>query len=324
MSKKEDLINVVGESNVFDDPDTLDGYSKDLSFVLPRKPEVAVKPQNADHVQAIVKWANDTGTPLVPVSSGPPRFRGDTIPGSSGAVMVDVSGMKRIIRIDRRNRMTLIEPGVTYSQLQPALASEGLRVSMPLLPRSNKSVIASLLEREPILTPRYQWTILEPLRCMEIIWGNGDKLWTGEAGRHPLSLEKQWERKLAQVDPHGPSQTDYWRLVSAAQGSMGIVTWASIKCEILPRLHKLFFIPAARLDELVDCAYRLLRFRLGDEFLLLNSSDLSFILGKGSDQIRTLKETLPPWVIVLGVAGRDMLPRERIENHEKGITGVVR
>jgi FAD/FMN-containing dehydrogenase len=321
--KKDELTKIIGAGNVIDDPETLDGYSKDHSFVQPRKPWFVVKPKNADEVQGIVKWANETRTPLVPISSGAPRFYGDTVPSVPGAVIVDLSRMKRIIRMDRRNRMALIEPGVTFSELQPELAKEGLRLSTPLLPRANKSVIGSLLERQPTLVPRYQWVILEPLRCLEVIWGNGDRLRTGEAGEYG-PLEKQWELGFAQVNPMGPANIDYWRLVSAAQGSMGIAIWASIRCEILPQLHKLFFITAKRLDDLIDCAYKILRVRLGDEFLLLNSSNLATILGEGTDQITALRDELPSWVIIVGVAGRDRLPKERVEFQEKDIKGIAK
>ena len=104
---------------------------------------------------------------------------------------------------------------------------------------------------------------------------------------------------------------------------MGIVTWASIKCEILPKVHKLFFIPAKNLDDLIDCAYRLLRLRLGDEFLLLNNSNLACIIGEETDKIKALREELPPWVIIIGVAGRDILPEERVEVQEKDIRDIT-
>ena len=65
------------------------------------------------------------GTPLVPVSSGAPHFYGDTVPSVPGAVMVDLSRMDKIIKVDARNRIAVIEPGVTYGQLQPALAKAG-------------------------------------------------------------------------------------------------------------------------------------------------------------------------------------------------------
>jgi hypothetical protein len=321
--KKDDLIKIVGVENVIDAPEILEVYSQDQSFVLPMDPWFVVRPKNLDEVQGIVKWANETNTPLVPVSSGPPHFHGDTVPSVTGAVIVDLSRMKRIIRIDRRNRMALIEPGVTYRQLQPELAKGGLRVSTPLLPRANKSVIASLLERQPTLVPKYNWSMPEPLRCLEVVWGNGETMWTGEAGAHVHSLEKQWEKGLAQVDAKGPAETDWYRLLSAAEGSMGIITWASIKCEILPKVHNLFFIPAKKLDDLIDCAYKLLKARLGDEFLILNNSSLACILGVETDKIRALREELPPWVIIIGAAGRDILPEERVEVQEKDIRDIT-
>jgi FAD/FMN-containing dehydrogenase len=319
---KEDLIKIVGAENVIDTPEIVETYSRDQSFVCPMKPWFVIKPKNVDEVQNIVKWANQTGTPLVPVSSGPPRFHGDTIPSMPGAVIVDLGRMKKIIRIDRRNRMALIEPGVTYSQLQPELAKEGLRLTMPLLPRSNKSVVASLLEREPTVVPKYNWHIPEPLRCLEVVFGSGDIVRTGEAGEHG-PLEEQWKIGWVQTLQSGPRQTDFYRLVQAAQGSMGIVTWASVKCEILPQLHKFFFVQAEKLNHLLDLAYRLLRIRYADEFLFLNNMNLASILEKGADRISALREELPQWVLILGVAGRDLLPRERVEFQEKDITDMA-
>jgi FAD/FMN-containing dehydrogenase len=318
MTIKEELAGIVSPENVFDDLKILDACSRDMSFARPLKPLAVVKPGNSDEVRAIVRWANETRTPLVPVSSGPPHFHGDTVPSAPGTVIVDLSGMNRIIRINRRNRITIIEPGVTYTQLQPELAREGLRLSTPLLPRANKSVIASLLERQPTLVPRYQFAILDPLRCIEVVWGDGNQFRTGEAGMQ-VSLEESWGRHFAQVTPRGPGQTDFYKFVSAAQGSMGIVTWASLKCEVLPELHKLFFVPSRKLDDLIDLAYRLLRFRFGDELLLLNGSNLASILGDGA-----LREELPPWVMLVGIAGRSVLPQERVEFQEKDIREIAR
>ena len=65
------------------------------------KPACVVKPRNTDDVKQLVNLANETLTPLVSVSSGPPHFRGDTVPGTGGAVIVDLSGMKKIVRVNR-------------------------------------------------------------------------------------------------------------------------------------------------------------------------------------------------------------------------------
>ncbi len=130
---KSELKALVSPENVLDDPGILESYSSDQSFGRGVKPACVVRPKDAGKVQKIIQWANQTGTPVVPVSSGPPHFHGDTLPAVSGAVIIDLSGMKKIIDVNRRNRVAVIEPGVTYGELQTALAKEGLRLSMPLL-----------------------------------------------------------------------------------------------------------------------------------------------------------------------------------------------
>jgi FAD/FMN-containing dehydrogenase len=320
--KKAELIELVGSDHVWDGPEILAAYSQDHSFVPPRRPQFIVQPGNSDEIQSLVKWANRTNTPLVPVSSGPPHFRGDTIPSIGGAVIVDLSRMKRVIRIDRRNRMVMIEPGVTFGQLIPELAKEGLKLSMPLLPRINKSVVGSLLEREPILIPRYQWTLLEPLRCLEVIWGDGSRLLTGDVG--PWGpLERQWEMGHAQVMPLGWGQTDYYRFISGSQGTMGIVTWATVKCEILPQVHKAFLVASEKLEALLGFAYRILRIKYADEFLFLNNSNLAYILGEKTSRILSLRGEIPPWIVILGVAGRERLAEKRVEYQEEDMSEIA-
>ncbi len=102
MALREELAGIVGTENVTDNPDILNSYSRDISFAKPCRPRIVIKPSTAEQVQSIVKWANQKATPLIPVSSGPPRFHGDSIPGVPGAVVVDLSGMNKIMRIDRR------------------------------------------------------------------------------------------------------------------------------------------------------------------------------------------------------------------------------
>ena len=60
-------------------------------------------------------------------------------------------------------------------------------------------------------------------------------MFTGEAGAGPQTLEAQWQAGGVQADPKGPAQTDFFRLLTGAQGAMGIVTWAAVKCELAAR-----------------------------------------------------------------------------------------
>ncbi len=317
MPEKEELAAIVGGENVSDTPEALEAYSRDESFVRRMKPQFVARPENVAEVQEIVKWANSTGTPLIPVSSGPPHFRGDTVP-SLGGVVVDLSRMKRIIRINRRNRVAMVEPGVTFAELQLELKKEGMRLPMPLSPRSSKSVIGSCLEREPTMIPKYQWDISDPLLCTEVVFGTGDLFRTGEAAG-PGSLEDQWASGQAQTNAMGPFQVDFFRLIQGSQGTMGILTWATVKCELLPQLQKTFLVASQRLEDLLDFTYKLLWARLGDELLILNNFNLATLLAKNPDEIKSLRETLPPWVLIVCVAGYERLPQERVDYQEKDV-----
>jgi FAD/FMN-containing dehydrogenase len=319
---KVSLAEIVGEADVLEDPGLAVSPSLAHDLIPPVRPRLKVRPTAADEVQRIVAWANKTRTPLVPMSSGEPHMRGGTTPAASDSVIVDLGEMRRILKIDRRNRLALIEPGVTYAQLQAELEKQDLRVVTPLVPRASKSVLASLLEREPVIFPKYQWNLFEPLRSLEIVWGNGEKFWSG-TGFLRSDNEEDWRKGMVPVVGPGPGQTDFNRFVSAAQGSMGIVTWASVKCEVLPALRELYLVPADELSDLIDFTYRLLRFRFGDELFIVNNSCLAAILADGPAEIAPLSAALPKWVVVVGITGGQILPEQRLEAQRQDIRNIA-
>jgi len=316
-----ELEEIVDSENYFDDPEVLEKYSSDHSFVTPSKPSYVVKPRGVEEVQRIVEWANKERIPLVPVSSGPPRFRGDTIPRMGGCI-VDLSRMNKILRVDRRNRVAIIEPGVTFAQLQSALAKERLRMLMPLCPRPSKSALTSYLDREPIVTPKYHWDYPDPLVNVEVVFGSGDIMRTGESAG-PGTLEEQWEVGGAQKNPGGPAQVDYYRIVSGSQGTMGIVTWASVRAEPLPQAQRPYLIPSDKLEGLFDFTYEILKRRLGDECLILSCLSLANLLSEGTAEIGSLRESLPPWVLILSLAGYERYPEERVAYQEEHIMAIA-
>ena len=318
MAEKE-LEKIVGSKNVRVSEKVLEDYSKDVSFAPRVRPRCEVRPRSTAEVQALVKWANETKTPLVPVSSGAPHLRGDTVPSTGGAVIVDMSAMNKIVRLDRRNRVAMIEAGVTFGEFIPALEEVGLRPNMPLLPRASKSVIGSMLDREPVVMPQYQWDAIDPLTCIEVIFGTGDMFRTGSAAG-PGTLEEQWNAKQAQVNPMGPGQTDFARVVQGSQGTMGIVTWSTVRCEAIPRLQKPYLIGSPRLEKLSDLVYRLMWLRISDECLLLNGSNLAAILAKDAAEYNSIRQSLPQWLLFFCLSGYEYFPEDRVAFQAKEMT----
>ncbi|MDP3179275.1 MAG: FAD-binding oxidoreductase, partial [Spirochaetaceae bacterium] len=269
------------------------------------------------------KLANETKTPLVPVSSTGSRQRGDTVPTVPGAIVVDLSGMKRIISINRQQRVAIVEPGVTYGELDAALAKEGMEIHMPLAPKAGKSVVASVLDIEPRMSALHQWNFIDPLRCTEVIWGDGNRMYTGEAGGGPLDLDKQQGNERWQQSGTGPMMLDFYRLLTGSQGSMGIVTWASLKCEAKSPVRSLYFAAADKADELVDFVYRVTRLRLGNEMMIVNAATLAALIGESAAQIAGLMEGLPAWIALVGVSGQNILPEQRAKAHALDIADIA-
>ena len=324
MVPRSTLSGVVGARNTSCEPDVLEQYSIDLSFAHRIRPECVVRPRTAEDVQRIVNLARERGIPLVPVSSGPPHFRGDTVPSTGGAAIVDLSGMKKIVRVDRKNRVALFEPGVTFGELKSAVEKDGLRLNMPMLPRASKSVAGSLLEREPVMMPKYHWDMADPLGCVEVVFGTGDLFRTGAAAGSG-TIEEQWAAGGAQKEASGPSSASWYRLIQGSQGTMGIVTWVSARCELLPRMEEPFFIASSRLDPLMRAVHWLIRLRLANECLVLNDTNLSLIAAEGGeDGYREIKDGLPPWILFFTLAAYDYFPEQRMIGQTKDMIEATR
>jgi len=322
MSFFDELQKIVGKNYFSDDSETLNGYGKDESFVHPIRPACVVYPQNANTVTAIIKWANETKTPVVPVSSGGPHFRGDTVPSIGGAVIMDMSKMKKIIRVSYREQLALVEPGVTFAELAPELEKEGMMPHMPLAPRYTKSVIGSYMEKEPIIQPRHHWCPVDPLLACQLILGSGDLLQTGSS-KGVWTLEEEWKQKKAQKWWASESY-DIVKVAQASQGSLSVLTWSSIKCALLPKIHNFFFVPSTKIAPLIEVAYTLLRFRWAEELFIVNNQTLASIVAKKGEDVAEIRDSLPRFMLIVGIAGfPEFFPEERAETQERDIREVT-
>jgi len=126
------------------------------------------------------------------------------------------------------------------------------------------------------------------------------------------TIEEQWAGGGAQVEAAGPATASWYRIIQGAQGTMGIVTWASARCEILPKLEEAYFTGSGSLEKIVDLVHWLVRLRIANECFIMNNVNLAAMMaGKGSG-FKQIKDALPPWVLFYSVAGYDYLPEERV------------
>lgn len=215
--------------------------------------------------------------------------------------------MSGVIHASGRDAIAIIEPGLTFPDLDAILRPHGLRSFKPLLPRRNKSVLATYLEREPMISPQDHWDTSDPLAALSFTFGNGEPFRTGGASI-PGSLETNLQRGNRQMMSLGPAGTDYTRLLMGAQGSLGIVHWASIYCERLPAREEACFYETdefARAGQFLrDLALR----QVWSHCFVLDRTQAAAAVGLAGDAFgkaaATGKET-PRWLVYVSIAAPD-------------------
>ncbi len=315
MSIKEELLRLVGPESFTDDPAVLKAYSTDFSLVPPGAANYVVKPKKTEEVHDVIKLANAHSIPVVPVSSRV-HFHGTTIP-KQGGIILDLTTMNNVLEIDALNKRVRIEAGVTWEQLTSELAKKGFRMVMPLLPHPLRSVVTDYLEREVLINTVYDYG--EPLQSMEVVWPTGEVFRTGSASvtGYPDSPSKG-------ANPSGPG-LDFYRFLQGAQGTMGVVTWANLKIEYLPKIDKILFAPVDDLDYAIEFLYRILRIRIGQECLLLNSINLATIIADDwHSDFEKLRASLPPWTLILVISAFQRRPEEKIQYEEQALEEILR
>jgi len=315
----EAVSAVAGKENVLTDAETLKRYSRDTSLMPARSPDAVVKVANREEVMKVLKAADENRYPVVPRSSGTGTY-GTAIPEEGGIVM-DLSGMKRIPRVDSRNRWVLIEPGVTFGELKDELAKHGMQSLNPLLPRKDKSVVTSVLEREPVLCCKTETD--EPIRTMEVVWGTGELFRTGSMAVDSMPAEQIPDKTKSDLCSVGGPGVDWWRLLTGCQGTFGVTTIMNVKIFHQPLMQKIVFLPFESLEEAVMPLYTIQRREIGHECFLLNAFDLASIFADQESQIPELNRRLPACCIALNLWGGQFFPEERIAYEEKAVAEIA-
>jgi FAD/FMN-containing dehydrogenase len=286
------------------------------------KPSYIVRPSKVDELQELLQLANKSGLNLTVASSTGNHGKGGFAAVKEN-ILIDLSPWKQIPWINRRNRVCLIEPGVTYGELLQALQPHGMTISMPLSPRSGKSVIASVMDREPTSWPNRQWDISDPVASTEFIFGNGEIFRTGAAGG-PGTLEQQRAVGGAQKSPLGPSQTDFHRVIQGSQGTMGVVTWITMRAELRPTVEQNFLLGADSLLELIPFIYEVQQQWLGEHSFVLNRTAAAMLMSaQGGGDFEAIRSSLPRYVCLQNIAGFERMPRKRLAYQRKDIESIA-
>ena len=128
-----DLAGIVGTNYVSDSNFTLETYSRDTSCLPPNKQGIVVRPSSVDEVVDIVRLANITKNPIV-VSGGRAGYWGTPkgLPGKG--IVVDMTRMKKMLKIDEMNVTATAEAGMTTAEFTTHLWDIGWDVHTAFQP----------------------------------------------------------------------------------------------------------------------------------------------------------------------------------------------
>ena len=117
------LTEIVGADNVRTDLRSREPYGVD-ALGQGRPPDLVVIPGSTGEVAAIARLCDERRVPLV-VRGGGTGYSGGAVP-TRGGVVVSMERFTRIIEIDERNLLAVVEPNVITAELQRAVERVGL------------------------------------------------------------------------------------------------------------------------------------------------------------------------------------------------------
>ena len=126
--------DVVGTENITEDMAVIDAYAftgqhtaavkrveSDYRFHIP--PAAVILPGSTEEVQAIVKLCNRFHVKSTALSTG---YGSNNALESEGEIIMDLRRMNRILELDEKNMYIVVEPYVSFAQVQAEIMKRGL------------------------------------------------------------------------------------------------------------------------------------------------------------------------------------------------------
>src|SRR5437870_715378 len=231
------LREIIPPDRVIDDPATLVPYAYDASFWSLRQqrlPDVVVVPRTTAEVAGVVRFADATGTPVVPRGAGTGQTGGAI--AARGGIVVSFARMREILEIDRRNLQAVVEPGLVFADLQDALRPHGL--FFPPDPGSGRACTLGGMAANNASGPHaVRWgTTSAYVLGAEVVLADGSVITTG--GVRSKALKSS-------------SGIDLTKLFVGSEGTLGIITRLRLRVQPRPPARGVVLAGYAALEDTV-------------------------------------------------------------------------
>ena len=118
------FTSIVGSENIYSDKAHLIAYSYDATREH-FEPDAVIFPRDEADISEVLKYCNEHKIVIVPRGAGS-GFTGGALPSSGGIVLAMEKHMNKILEIDVKNMVAIVQPGVINMDLQRAVEEIGL------------------------------------------------------------------------------------------------------------------------------------------------------------------------------------------------------
>lgn len=230
-----DLSAIVGKSHVLEGPDA-EPWGTDWTGAYKSVPSAVTRPANVEEVSAIVRYAAKAGVPIVPIS-GRTGLAGGAL--SDGAIMLWLGRMNKVREIRSKAQVMVVEAGVTLSEANDAANAHDL--SLPLSFGAKESAMIG----GALATNAGGSNVLRHGNARALCLGLEAVLPNGEILSIMSALKK---------DNSGYNLRD---LLIGAEGTLGIITAATMRLVPTPQSYATAMVALASLNDALDLMNRL-------------------------------------------------------------------
>jgi glycolate oxidase len=248
----ETLVEIVGVSAVSTGDAIQDDYTHDEALTaIPQRPLVVVRPATTAEVARIVHLATEAGLPITARGSGT-GLSGACVP-VDGGIVVSFERMSEILEIDLDNHVAVVQPGVTLEQLDQATRPHGL--VYPVFPGENSASLGGNVATNAggMRAVKYGVTRHQVVG-LEAVLGTGEVIRTG--GKFVKAT----------------TGYDITQLIVGSEGTLALVTEATLRIYPRPAHAATVLAPFATLDDVTSAVPKIVASGIGP--LLVEYIDL--------------------------------------------------
>lgn len=228
----ETLAGIVGPAHVLT-AEAAAPYLKDWTGAYRGNALAIVRPGTVEQVAGVVKAARSSGTTLT-VQGGNTSVSGGSVPGEQGGIVLSMTRLNRIRAIDAAARMATVDAGVVVQTLQDAVAEYGL--DFPLMFGARGSAVIGGV----VATNAGGANVLRYGNTRDLCLGIEAVLPDGQVVHDLSGLRKN------------NTGYDLKNLLIASEGTLGIITGATLKLVPTPRVRATAFLALSGIDVALD------------------------------------------------------------------------